>query len=317
MADGTYQPGVYHAQGGNQLVIAPNGSLLLQGALSGFTSGANFFVSSVTGSANNDGLSWNAPKATIAQALALCTANKADRIFLAPDHVETIGASGLAWNVAGVSIIGVGNGANRPTLTWHTTDAVVTVSGANMLIANIRTTVDLDEVVSMFLVTGAGVTFDTVDFVEGTAAQAIQWMLTTAAADQLTIQNCRHVQLTAAGSAQKWIQVVGTDGFRCLNNTFQLVANASTSSELISGSTALVYCEIARNLIQFIGATIDSVINLVTGSTGIIADNRIASGTSVATAAVITGDGCFMFNNLWADTAAASGLLAPVVDTDT
>jgi hypothetical protein len=59
------------------------------------------------------------------------------------------------------------------------------------------------------------------------------------------------------------------------------------------------------------------VINLVTGSTGIIAYNRIGSGTSVATAAVITGDGCFMMQNFWADTAAASGLLAPGVDSDT
>lgn len=280
------------------------------------TMGNIFFVSSVTGSSAG-GYTADAPAATIAQALALCTASKGDIIFVAPDHVESIGASGLAWNVAGVSIIGLGNGNNRPTLTWHTTDAVVTVSGANMLIQNIITKVDLDEVVSMFLVTGAGVTFDRVDFVETTSAQAIQWMLTTAAADFLTIQNCRHRQITAAGSAQKWIQLVGTDFSRIVDNTFQIVANASTSSELISGSTAVVYCEIARNLIEFIGATIDSVINLVTGSTGIISDNRIASGTGVATAAAITGDGCFMFNNLWADTAAASGLLAPVVDTDT
>lgn len=317
MSDSNYQPAVYRKQGGNELVVASNGTLTIEGKVTGFSPGTNFFVSSVTGSSANNGLSWATAKATVAQALALCTASKNDRIFVAPDHAETVGASGLAWNVAGVSIIGVGNGSNRPTFTWHTTDAVVTVSGNNMLIANIRTTVDVDEIVSMFLVTGAGVTFDGVDFVEGTSAQAIQWMLTTAAADQLTIKNCRHVQLTAAGSAQKWIQVVGTDGFRCVDNTFQIVANASTSSELISGSTALVYCEIARNLIQFIGATIDSVINLVTGSTGIIADNRIASGTAVATAAAITGDGCFMFNNLWADTAAASGLLAPAVDTDT
>lgn len=280
------------------------------------TTGNVFFVSSVTGSATG-GYTADAPAATIAQALALCTANKGDIIYVAPDHAESIGASGLAWNVAGVSIIGLGNGANRPTLTWHTTDAVVTISAASMLIKNIRTVVDLDEVVSMFLVTGANVTLDGVDFVETASAQAIQWLKTTNAADYLTIKNCVHRQINAAGSAQKWIEIVGADHVRIVDNSFQLVANASTSSELISGSTAVVYIEIARNLIQFMGATIDSVINLVTGSTGIISDNRISSGTSVATAAAITGDGCFMFNNLWADTAAASGLLAPLVDTDT
>lgn len=280
------------------------------------TLGSIFFVSSVTGSASG-GRSPDAPAATIAQALALCTASKGDIIFVAPDHVETVAAAGLAWNVAGVTIVGLGNGTNRPTLTWSTTDAVVTVSGANMLIKNILTKVSVDEVVSMFLVTGAGVTFDAVDFFETASAQAIQWLKTTAAADDLTIKNCRHRQINAAGSAQKWIELVGTDHTRIIDNVIQLVGNASTNSECISGSTAVVYCEISRNLIQFIGATVDSVINLVTTSTGIISDNRIASGTSVATAAAITGDGCFMFNNLWADTAAASGLLAPAVDTDT
>ena len=321
MSDATYsgQAKVYKKQGGNELVIAAGGLLTLEGAVSGLVPGTNFFVSSVTGSSSNDGLSWSTPKATLAQALALCTANKNDRIYLAPDHAESVGASGLAWNKAGVSIIGIGNGANRPTFTWTTTDAVVTVSGANTLIRNIRTLTSVDECVSMFNVTAAGVTFDAVDFVETASAQAqaIQWLLTTAAADYLTIKNCFHTQVNAAASAQKWIQLVGVDHARIVDNTFLLVARADTASHLISGSTAVVYCEIARNNILFIGGTITIVINLVTGSTGIIADNRIGSGTAVATAAVITADGCFMFNNLWADTAAASGLLAPAVDTDT
>ena len=322
MADATYtgQAKVYKKQGGNELVVAAGGLLTIEGVVTGFSPGTNFFVSSVAGSSSNDGLSWAPAKATLAQALALCTASKNDRIFLAPDHAESVGAAGLAWNVAGVSIIGVGNGSNRPTFTWHTTDAVVTVSADNVLITNVVTAVDLDEVVSMFLVSGAQVTFDGVDFGmagTGSAAQAIQWLKTTAGADGIKIRNCRHRQLTAANSAQKWIELVGPDFAEITDCIFQIVANASTSSELISGSTAVIYCVIARNLIEFIGATIDSVINLVTGSTGIIADNRIASGTSVATAAVITGDGCFVFNNLWADSAAASGLLAPTVDSDT
>jgi hypothetical protein len=192
---------------------------------------ATFYVSSVTGVSGNDGLSFATPKATLAQALALCTADKGDRVFLMPGHAESIGASGLAWNVAGVSIIGLGNGSLRPTFTWHTTDAVVTISADNVLMQNIFTAVDLDEVVSMFLVTGANVTFDAVDFgAVGTSAQAIQWLLTTNAADFLTIKNCLHRQLTAAASAQKWIQVVGADFFRIVDNTFLIVANASTSA---------------------------------------------------------------------------------------
>lgn len=281
------------------------------------TTGSRFYVHSGTG-AITGGYSPDAPAATIAQALALCTANKNDIIYVMPGHAESIGAAGLTWNVAGVEIIGLGVGSNRPTLTWHTTDAVVTISAANMAVRNILTKVDLDEVVSMFLVTGAGVTLDAVDFLETAAAQAIQWLLTTAAADQLTIRNCYHRQMTAAASAQKWIQVVGTDDTRIFDNIFILTANASTSSALISGSTALVCCDISRNRGMFIGATITGIITLVTGSTGCICDNRFGSGTSVATTTAFTGDACFLANNLWADTmGTASGLLAPAVDTDT
>lgn len=275
-----------------------------------------FFVNSATGSATG-GATPDAPAATLAQALALCTASQGDTIYIAPGHTETVGASGLAWNVAGVNIIGQGVGNLRPTFTWHTTDAVVTISGANTLVQNIRTTVDLDEVVSMFLVTGAGVTLDTVDFVDAGTTQAIQWLLTTNAADQLTIKNCFHVQNTAAAAAQKWIQLVGTDHTRILDNTFIITANASTSSHLISGSTAVVNCEIGRNKGCWLGATITIVINLVTTSTGVLYDNRFFTGTSVATAAAYTCDACAFFDNKFHDSVSTSGLLAPVVDTDT
>jgi hypothetical protein len=319
MADNSYQSKVYEKQGGDTLVVGPGGTLQLEGAVSGLSAGGRFFVSSVTGLSGNDGLSFSSPKATLAQAIALCTANKGDVIYLMPGHAESLsGAAALNINVAGVSIVGLGNGSLRPTFTWHTTDAVVTISANNVLVQNIFTAVDIDEVVSMFLVTGTNCTLERVDFgALGTSAQAIQWLLTTAAADFLTIKNSLHRQLTAAGSAQKWIQLVGTFLTRIVDNTFQIVANASTSSQLIAGTTAVVYCEISRNNILWIGATITTVVNLVTTSTGIICDNRCGSGTSVATAAAFTGDACFMFNNLWADTAAASGLLAPVVDTDT
>lgn len=281
--------------------------------------GAVYFVSSVTGSNGNVGTDRDKPFATVDYAIGKCAANKGDVIFILPGHAESLSAaSAITCDVAGVSIIGLGNGSNRPTFSWAATAATWVVSAASVLISNIRCTPSIDEVVTMFSVSAANVTFDRVDHIDaGASIQTRQFLLTTAAADYLTIQNCRHVCITAAGAAQKWIELVGTDFSRIVDNSFQIVANAATGSELISGSTAVVYCEIARNLMQLIGATIDSVINLVTGSTGIIADNRIASGTSVATGAAITGDGCFMFNNLWADTATASGLLAPAVDTDT
>jgi hypothetical protein len=286
---------------------------------SSLTTGTRFFVHSSGTDAATGGLTPEDPLASLAYAISLCTNNKNNWIYLMPGHTENVGSAGaINCNKTGVTIVGLGNGSDRATFTWTTTASTWTVTAANVTIKNINTAVSIDEVVSMFSVSAANVTFDSVNFrAVGTSTQAIQWLLTTAAADNLTIQNCQHYQLTAAAAAQKWIELVGTDFTRIVDNTFFIVANASTSSSLIAGSTAVVYCEIARNNCLFIGATIDKVINLVTTSTGLIANNNIGSGTSVATASAITGDACFMFDNKWADTAAASGLLAPVVDTDT
>lgn len=277
-----------------------------------------FYVHSVTGAnAADNGRSPEDPVATLDYAIGLCTANNNDVIVILPNHAENVGSAGaITCDVAGVRIIGVGEGSYRPTFTWSNTAGTIAISAANVTIENIITKVSVDEVVSMFNVTGAGVTLDRVDFVETASAQAIQWLLTTAAADHLTIKNCHHAQVNAAGIAQKWIELVGVDFARIVDNVFFIVGNASTSSHLISGSTAVVYCEIARNIMWFSGATIDKVVNLVTTSTGFIHDNRAFSGTSVTTAGAYTCDACAFAENYWADSAAASGLLAPVVDTD-
>lgn len=270
------------------------------------------------GAATGYGYTREAPFSTLAYAFSSALPVAGDVILVAPSHAESLsGPAAIAANIAGVRVVGLGWGNYRPTFTWHTTDATIAVSVANVSFENIRCVVDVDEVVSMWNVTGSGVTFDTVDFIETAALQALQFLLTTAAADQITVKNCYHRQLTAAASAQVWLALVGVDDARIVNNTFLFTAFASTSSILISCSTALVGGEITGNRILWLGATITKIISSATGAVCIVCDNRMSSGTSVATAAAITMDTAYMHNNFWSDTAQVSGLLAPVVDTDT
>ncbi len=94
------------------------------------TTGKMFFVSSVTGLANNVGDDPLRPLATLAQALAKCRANKGDYIVLMPKHAETVtSAGGITVSTAGVTVIGQGVGANRPTFTFST------VVGASLLVS--------------------------------------------------------------------------------------------------------------------------------------------------------------------------------------
>lgn len=259
------------------------------------------------------------PFATLDYAIGRCTANNADIIYLAPSHAENVaGASSITADVAGISIIGLGNGSNRPTFSWSATDSTWVISAANVTIKNIVCVPSVNECVKMFSVSAAGATFDGVDHVSAaTAIETIQFLLTTSAANFLTIKNCRHRQATAAASAQIWIQLVAGTNALIVDNLFDILANASASSYCINASTAATGVFIARNLICYRGASIVSVINLVTTTTGFISDNRIGmTSTSGTIDNIITGDTAFKFNNLVMDVAGtASGLLAPAVGT--
>jgi len=57
------------------------------------------------------------PFATIDYAIGKCTASNGDIIYVMPGHAETVNATAtLTCDVAGISIVGLGNGTNRPSL---------------------------------------------------------------------------------------------------------------------------------------------------------------------------------------------------------
>jgi hypothetical protein len=103
----------------------------------GATTGDLFFVDSVTGSdASGYGTSPDSPVATIDYAVNLCTANNGDRVYVMPGHSETIsGATSLVVDVAGISIIGIGDG---PLLTFSAAASTISITAANCTIENIR-----------------------------------------------------------------------------------------------------------------------------------------------------------------------------------
>src|SRR4030095_6142797 len=98
-----------------------------------------FFVSSTTGSNGNDGSSPQSAFATIDYAIGKCTANKGDTIVVMQNHAETLTAAGsITADVAGINIIGLGTGTDRPELTFSTaTTASFLITAANVLVANI------------------------------------------------------------------------------------------------------------------------------------------------------------------------------------
>lgn len=102
------------------------------------TTGNIFFVHNTNGNDGNDGTDPSGPFKTLDYAIGKCTASQGDIIVMMPGSNESI-TSTIALDVAGVSIIGIGQGAARPKLTQATTgsDNVLEVTAANCLIENI------------------------------------------------------------------------------------------------------------------------------------------------------------------------------------
>lgn len=280
------------------------------------STGSYFFVHSGTGNNGNPGSSPVEPLATIAYAIGLCTANKGDVIVVMPGHAETIAtAGGITVNKVGVSIVGLGNGNNRPTLTFSAVGSTFAISAANVTVRNLRVTSSVDEMVKMFHVTAAYCTLDNIEHFETGSAQTIQFLLTTNAADYLTVQNCYHYQATAATAAQLWIQLVGCDNTRILDNTFILTLQNGATCAVINATTAVVNAEIAGNtILQTGGTTQVSAILLAATSTGFVHDNRVAAAVTTLAGTVALAD-AYGAENYTLNTANKSGILDPVADS--
>lgn len=296
--------------------ITSRGMIVLGGGLPP-TIGKTFYVDS-THAAKLDsvgsGVSPDNPFATLDYAIGQCTANKGDIILLAPAHAENVAtAAAIAVDVAGISIIGLGQGSNRPTFTFTGTAGTIAISAANVTISNIRVTSGIDEVVKMFHVTAANVTLDRVDHFETATFQTIQFLLTTNAADFLTVQNCYHQQATAAAAAQLWIQLVGCDNVRILDNTFFLVLQNGATCATITATTAVLNCLIARNRIHQTGGTTQvSPILMVANSTGYATDNRVASAVTTLAGSVALAN-LYATENYAVNVVNKNGILEPVV----
>lgn len=110
------------------------------------TTGSAFYVDSTTGNdVPEQGSNPNRPFATVDYAVGKCTANKGDVIYVMPNHVETLAAAGQLFDidVAGVSVIGIGNGTNVPEFNLNHADAETVVGASNVLLSNLHFVSDI------------------------------------------------------------------------------------------------------------------------------------------------------------------------------
>jgi len=171
------------------------------------TTGNVWFVNSGSAQAVDDargGRNPDYPFATVNFAITQCVANQGDVIYVMPGHIERFVT--LACNVAGIKIIGLGHGYDRPIFANIAAVDTVLIT-CSTWIENISFLGNID--VSTALVTVAAVDCVIKDCVfEDLVGEATDWILTTNAAWRLLIDGCNFYCAEVAGTNSA-IAIVG------------------------------------------------------------------------------------------------------------
>ena len=269
--------------------------------------------------------SFQQPFATIDYAIGKCTASRGDVIYVLPGHTESVAAAGgIACDIAGISIIGLGKGTTRPTITLATAaTASVTVSAADITLKNLIFVANLDNMATCFTVSAKDCTIDNCEFRDTSDAlhflSCILTNTTNNGADGLTVTNCKRFGLAAASTA--FVSILANEDRVTLNNNLYVGAGATgnVGHFLIMADKVVTNAEIAYNKLILPAASSVSVGTFMTGSattmTGVVHNNYVASIDTTAalfcTATMTFG----MFENYQTGVLANSGLIWPAADT--
>jgi hypothetical protein len=299
--------------------------------------GKVFWVSNATtlqtgqrgGSDGNKG-TYDSPFSTLDYAIGQCTANRGDIIFIKPGHAESVtSATALNFDVAGVAIVGLGAGSNRPTFTFTTANtATIPVSAANMSIQNCVFVGNFLSIASCFTLAAAPeFCIDQCAFRDTSAILGFLSIVTTTVSldtNGLTYTNNER-KSDATTSPGPDIVVANTMSRLKVNynKSVHTVASNNVAALLEHGALVMTDLEVVGNKIYSVNTDTATGAILVkttaTTGSGIIADNRIRA-LDVAATILVTANAVQygLFNNLYSgDAASSSGYILPAIGTNT
>jgi hypothetical protein len=280
------------------------------------STGNYFFVHS-DGAAGNSGETPDDPISTIDAAIAHCVADRGDVIVVMPGHAEAIAsATSLVVDVAGITIVGLGQGRNRPVLSFTATASRIPVSADNVVIDNLVFLGAVADIVSGMTITGDDVTVKNCEFASGTAILEFLQFIDVDGAARARIENCRILASATAGSAVG-IRVDATDDLTIIGCEIRgdFTTTAAIDGNVGTGA-ASTNIKIIGNVIENLDATAGLLIDMHDDSTGIIAYN---SGYTLFTTAPETafdpGDALCVENYVVNDED-ETGTVVPVTASD-
>lgn len=262
---------------------------------------------------------------TIDGAVNQATANAGDIILVAPGHTETLAtATAMNLDVAGIRIIGLGEGTKRPKITLGTaTTTTIPVSAADITVQNIVFSAAFADIVSVFTLTGAAnFKIKNCEFVAAATNQNVLSIVDTSAvanaADGLTIEGCTWIEPDAA----TLYMVKGDEDIDrltikdCYVNLGVNTSDLPALVNMASGKDVTNLQIVGNKVIRLNDANpLLVVADTTTANTGIIADNYVRHADTVGELLVTAATNIGFFNNYATAVADGSGFLLPAADS--
>lgn len=283
----------------------------------------------IAGANDSDGLTPEHPLSTITQALSNCSANRGDKIVVLPGHAETVtAAAGIDFSVAGVEVIGVGKGSQRPSITYTTANtATVQISASDVSITNMRFVGNFLAIAVAIKCKNAtvandvrieGCEFKDVDATHG-FVKAIATSTTDNQNDGLTVRDCM-MSGTGTTAATCLVNVVGAIDRLSVedNNVYIQGTTATTGALVLATAKTMTATLIARNYVNspLTTSAAGALIVAGTGGSGVVKDNYISTPAAASAIMCTTGTGLGFDNNKISRSAAdTSGLLLPAASS--
>ena len=253
----------------------------------------------------------DSPFLTIDFAVGQCTANQGDVIIVLPDHAETVsGAAGIDVDVAGVTIIGLGRGTARPTITLSAVGSTFELGAANCWVENLLFLVT-DDATIVVDVNATDCTIKDCEFRHGSAKEWVTCIDVNGgganACDRTTIIGCIFDSDAAAGASN----AIGLDEVADQVLIAECTILGDFSDACIHNPTGKVLTNlIVRDCILKNSQSGDHAIELISACTGALIRNVYHTDITQATAS--DPGSCFSFECYHDDLADKSGVLSPV-----
>jgi len=253
------------------------------------------------------------PCLTLDYCAAMATANNGDIVYVAAGHAETISAAdGFDITIAGLRIVGLGEGGDRPAFTFDETASTVAIGAANVTIENFQFIAGVHAIVLGIAVEDAGDNFTllnsvfpepsdgTYDFIDGIDLEDD--------ANGVRIIGNEYYH-TAAVGPEHFIEAGNgaNDGLQIINNDIQ----GEFSVAAIWSNDADLRCKILNNrVVQMTSG--EFAIEFAGNATGFADGNRVFTNAEATSATFGT---MYLGENLTTTTTAKSGAPYPVHDT--